>query len=83
MKRFQFTIRDLLWLTLVVAVGVIVWQSNRENSVLQSKLNWYHDVIRAYEFDDRYLKEKLSGATDKQATSRATEWANRQIGPGE
>ena len=64
MKRFQFSIHDLFWLTLVVGLILGLWQARNEIAALQSRVSWLEAGTKALEFDNQFYKAKLSnGAT--------------------
>jgi hypothetical protein len=51
---FRFTIRDVLWLTVVVAVLITAWMSYRENEKLRAtnaelakRNEWQSQIIRS------------------------------------
>jgi hypothetical protein len=41
---FRFTIRDVLWLTVVVGLGIGLWLEHRHSSELEEQLEraWWH-----------------------------------------
>jgi hypothetical protein len=64
---FRFTIRDVLWLTVVVALGIVAWRAEsgrqaaaRENAKLQ-RLN--RDLAKRNEWQARLIRSvPMSGA---------------------
>jgi hypothetical protein len=56
--RFRFTIRDLLWLTLVVAMGVGWWVSYRSYSAPPRFQVSFEDT---HEDKDMYLTDRQTG----------------------
>jgi len=51
---FRFSIRDVLWLTVVVALGIVAWRAEssrraavRENAELRKRNEWQSSLIRS------------------------------------
>jgi len=57
--RFRFTIRDLLWLTLVVGMGLAWWADHRQQSINYAK--WMLDLEECRE---QGIERMISEAND-------------------
>jgi hypothetical protein len=66
---FRFTIRDVLWLTVVAAMGVGWWLEHQQSAVLKSKAKQLqadlivanHEVRSSAELITALLKNKSAG----------------------
>jgi hypothetical protein len=56
---FRFTIRDVLWLTVVVALGVALWLEHRRLLVAQFALHEQQAELRLAELRARELREQV------------------------
>ena len=57
--RLRFTIRDLLWLTLVVALAVGWWIDHRNTSEIESKMHVLEMEIKVQRLNNSSLQQKL------------------------
>jgi hypothetical protein len=54
---FRFTIRDLFWITLFVAMGLVLWHKRRESA----RIRWQRDTLVSHMERGGYRIVDVSG----------------------
>jgi hypothetical protein len=48
--KLRFTVRDLFWLALVVALAVCLWLEHSNRNLLARRLDYYQPLTKLYPF---------------------------------